>query len=232
MNYLKVYCNLIRKAENRTPPEGCVERHHTFPKGIFGDNNRIVVLTPREHYIAHLLLEKIYIKRYGVGNENTRKMTFTCFMMRNRSEKYNSNLYEKVRKRHIKNLKEKMKGEGNPRYGKPGCKGEKNGMYGRKRSGELNPRYGKKHKKESKDLISKTHKEKYKNGYVPPNLGKKLCEKQVLSMSKEFCVISPEGQIFRGINQREFARNHNIDQGGFNRLINGKHKYFKGWRKY
>jgi hypothetical protein len=119
MNYLKVYCNLIRKAENRTPPEGCVERHHTFPKGIFGDNNRIVVLTPREHYISHLLLEKIYIKRYGVGNENTRKMTLTCVMMRNRSEKYNSHLYEQVRVRYIENMKEKMKGEGNPSYGVP-----------------------------------------------------------------------------------------------------------------
>jgi len=36
MNYLKVYCNLIRKAENRTPPEGYTEKHHIFPKSIFG----------------------------------------------------------------------------------------------------------------------------------------------------------------------------------------------------
>jgi hypothetical protein len=119
MNYLKVYCNLIRKAENRTPPEGYTEKHHTFPKGIFGSNNRLVVLTAREHYISHLLLEKIYIKRYGVGNENTRKMTLTCVMMRNRSEKYNSHLYEQVRVRYIENMKEKMKGEGNPSYGVP-----------------------------------------------------------------------------------------------------------------
>ena len=109
MNYLKVYCNLIRKAENRTPPEGYTEKHHTFPKGIFGDNDRIVVLTPREHYITHLLLEQICIKRYGVGDKNTRKMTLACIMMRNRSEKYNSHLYEQVRKRHSENMKEKMK---------------------------------------------------------------------------------------------------------------------------
>jgi hypothetical protein len=39
MNYLKVYCNLIRKAENRTLPEGYVEKHHIFPISIFGNNN-------------------------------------------------------------------------------------------------------------------------------------------------------------------------------------------------
>ncbi len=107
MNYLKVYCNLIRKAENRTPPESFIERHYVFPKGIFGDNNRIVLLTPREHYITHLLLEKIYIKRYGVSDKNTKKMTLACVMMKNRSEKYNSHLYEQVRVRYIKNMKEK-----------------------------------------------------------------------------------------------------------------------------
>ena len=64
MNYLKHYCNLIGKAENRTPPEGYTEKHHTFPKSVFGKNNRVVVLTAREHYIAHALLERIYIKRY------------------------------------------------------------------------------------------------------------------------------------------------------------------------
>jgi hypothetical protein len=41
MNYLKHYCNLIRKAENRVPPEGYTEKHHTFPKSIFGKNNRV-----------------------------------------------------------------------------------------------------------------------------------------------------------------------------------------------
>ena len=31
MNYLKTYCSLIRKAENRDCPEGYVEKHHIFP---------------------------------------------------------------------------------------------------------------------------------------------------------------------------------------------------------
>ena len=99
MNYLKVYCNLIRKAENRTPPEGYTEKHHTFPISIFGKNNRVVVLTGKEHYIAHALLEKAFIKRYGIDNEKSRKMTYAFWMMRasqggKHNRYYNSTLYE------------------------------------------------------------------------------------------------------------------------------------------
>lgn len=72
MNYIKHYIKLIRKAQN-TVPEGYSEKHHVFPISIFGNNNFIVKLTGREHYISHALLEKIYIKRYGVNNKKTKK---------------------------------------------------------------------------------------------------------------------------------------------------------------
>jgi hypothetical protein len=108
MNYLKHYCNLIRKAENRTPPEGYTEKHHTFPKSIFGKNNRIVVLTAREHYIAHALLEKICIKRYGENHLKTRKMTHSHILMKGRGSRtevyYNSYLYEGAKRRNAKIL--------------------------------------------------------------------------------------------------------------------------------
>jgi len=158
MNYLKVYCNLIRKAENRTPPEDCIEKHHTFPKGIFGDNERIVVLTPREHYVAHLLLEQIYIKRYGIDDERTKKMTLACLLMRSRSEKYNSHLYEQIRKRHSENMKEKMKGEGNPSYGVP-CSEE--------RKQKIRERHlGRKASQEVRDKMSKTRRGKRRGTYL------------------------------------------------------------------
>jgi hypothetical protein len=121
MNYLKVYCNLIRKAENRTPPEGYTEKHHTFPKSIFGSNNRIVILTAREHYIAHALLERIYIKRCRLEHWKTKKMTHAFWFMNNQREKYyNSRLYEGIRirsntaniwlgKKHTEETKEKIR---------------------------------------------------------------------------------------------------------------------------
>ena len=111
MNYLKVYCNLIRKAENRTPPDGYTERHHTFPVSIFGKNNRVVVLTAREHYVAHALLEKICIQRYGLKDKRTIKMTYASWSMNNQKSNKdnlykNSILYEKVKMRYINSYKE------------------------------------------------------------------------------------------------------------------------------
>jgi hypothetical protein len=111
MNYLKVYCNLIRKAENRgytkkkAKEQGLyVEGHHTFPISIFDKNKRIVYLTAREHYIAHCLLEKIYLKRYGMGDWRTHKMIWAHIIMSGKNEfhqeKYlNSYLYEASRLR-------------------------------------------------------------------------------------------------------------------------------------
>jgi hypothetical protein len=116
MNYLKVYCNLIKNAENRTQPEGYTEKHHTFPVSIYGKNNRIVVLTAREHYIAHILLEKICIKRYGLYHYKTHKMNKAHCMMKSdkKSRYYNSYLFENARtRRSLQSC-----GEGNSMWGK------------------------------------------------------------------------------------------------------------------
>lgn len=105
MNYLKHYCNLIRKAEKRgytkkkaKEQNMYVEGHHTFPVSIFGKNKRIVYLTAREHYIAHALLEKAFIKRCGKENWKSKKMIYAFWRLNNESAKNtysNSYLYEK-----------------------------------------------------------------------------------------------------------------------------------------
>lgn len=186
MNHLRIYCNLIRKAENRTPPEGYIEKHHIFPVSIFGKNKRVVVLTAREHYIAHLLLEKIYIKRYGIDDDRTRKMTLACVMMRNRSEKYNSHLYEQVRKRYSDNMKERMKGENNPQYGK---RGKNCHNYGKSHSeeirkklserqkGEKNHNYGKSFSEETRRKMSEAQKGE-KNGMYGKSRSEESRKKQ------------------------------------------------------
>ena len=81
MNYLKSYLNLIRKAEARKKIDGYIERHHVFPVSIYGDNDRTVILTYREHFLAHLLLAKIFEKRYGNNDYRTRKMKCAIGMM-------------------------------------------------------------------------------------------------------------------------------------------------------
>jgi hypothetical protein len=112
MNYLKHYILLMRKAEKRgwTKKEQnakglYVERHHIFPVSLYGKNKRIVVLTAREHYVAHTLLEKAFVKRYGLHHNKTKKMTWAHIHMKYgvnslRSCSYvNSVLYEGVRVR-------------------------------------------------------------------------------------------------------------------------------------
>jgi hypothetical protein len=104
MNYLRTYCNLIRKAEKRgyTKKKAkelgvYVEGHHTFPKSIFGKNNRIVYLTAREHYVAHALLERICIQRYGKEHWKSKKMMYAFWCLNNQKTKntyLNSYFYE------------------------------------------------------------------------------------------------------------------------------------------
>jgi hypothetical protein len=67
----------MRKAEQRgwtKKSAPCyVEEHHVFIKAIFGENSRLVYLTAREHFIAHVLLWKACRKRYGKQHWKTAK---------------------------------------------------------------------------------------------------------------------------------------------------------------
>jgi hydroxymethylpyrimidine pyrophosphatase-like HAD family hydrolase len=180
MNYLKIYCNLIRKAENRTPPEGYTEKHHTFPKSIFRKNNRIVVLTGREHYIAHCLLERIYIKRYGIDDEKTKKMTIAFVLMKNRSKKYNSYLYESSKNRMSYHMKTRIISE------------ETRRKHSKSKSGENNYWYGKTLSEETKRKMSEANKgkkpynmtEETKRKMSEANKGKILSKETRSKMSK------------------------------------------------
>lgn len=77
MSYLGHYIKLMRKAEQRgwtKKSAPCyVEEHHVFIKAIFGENSRLVYLTAREHFIAHVLLWKACRKRYGKQHWKTAK---------------------------------------------------------------------------------------------------------------------------------------------------------------
>lgn len=64
MNYQRHYDLLIKKAQARTEVHGYAEKHHIIPKSLGGSNAKgnIVALTGREHFLAHMLLAKIYGK--------------------------------------------------------------------------------------------------------------------------------------------------------------------------
>ena len=59
MNYNKLYRRFI---ESRSQPIGYFEKHHILPKSLNGNNSKenLINLTAREHYIAHLILVRVY----------------------------------------------------------------------------------------------------------------------------------------------------------------------------
>lgn len=113
MNYFKHYSKLIRKSQSRTQPDVYCEKHHVFPTSIFGKNNLIAVLTAKEHYIAHLLLYKICLKRYGTEHRYTIKMARAWWMMT-----MSSNLHSRHTSRSFASARQAMaesfKGDKNP----------------------------------------------------------------------------------------------------------------------
>ena len=204
MNYLKHYCNLIRKAENRTPPEGYAEKHHTFPKSIFGKNNRLVVLTAREHYVAHALLEKVYIKRYGLKDKRTAKMISAVICMKGNNKYYNSFLYEQTRERFSFSLK-----------GIPKSKEHK-----KKMSDASKRRYEDVKEREKVSIHMKIfHKNVDMSGKRNGNYG----------TGYFYEIISPEGEIGYTNRLELFCEKNGFTRASFCRILSFKQNYHKGW---
>ena len=64
MNYQRHYDLLVEKARSRVKPK-IFEKHHVIPKCLGGSDEKenLICLTPSEHFVAHLLLAKIFNKR-------------------------------------------------------------------------------------------------------------------------------------------------------------------------
>ena len=151
MNYLKLYLRLIRKAEKRgwereTAPV-MTEKHHIFPRSIYGKdrggtNKRCVYLTLREHYVAHALLMKGFVKRYGIDHDKSAKMIYAFHMMNIMRDKIgypNSYLYETAREHYVNmriGRKRKPFSKIHMQRLIESAQKEKNNFYGRKHSKE------------------------------------------------------------------------------------------------
>lgn len=130
MNYKKIYNDIINRSKMRDIPTH-YESHHILPKCLGGPNTKsnIVKLTPREHFICHLLLTKMY------QGEQRQKMFFAFYRLSNRYKQKNSRFYETAKKQvklalskihsgktltaeHRLQIKKRTEGEKNPMYGK------------------------------------------------------------------------------------------------------------------
>lgn len=116
MNYEKIYYDLIKdrsrlQITRKMDKINYYEKHHIIPKCMGGPDNKenIIILTAREHFIAHALLVKMYPTNRKILN------AFIC-MKRNKSKNryINSNLYEKLKKYWV----ESNSGENHHLYGK------------------------------------------------------------------------------------------------------------------
>ena len=119
MNYRKIYINLIEK-RLIIHPLGYVEKHHIIPKSLGGSDNtfNIVNLTAREHFIAHLLLSKMYIEGslewIKMQKALIRMFSKNCIQERYSPSKWYAYVKEKVATaNHLNQL-----GKGNSQYGK------------------------------------------------------------------------------------------------------------------
>jgi hypothetical protein len=97
MNYISIYNNIISFAKNfnRSKSSGIFEKHHILPKCLGGTNEitNLVLLTPREHFVAHLLLWK---------NDKTNYKLFAplLYFKKNKHIK-NSRTFSEIRVQHI-----------------------------------------------------------------------------------------------------------------------------------
>jgi hypothetical protein len=219
MNYKQNYENYIKyvKTLNREKGDGIYyELHHIIPESLNGTNNNdnLVLLTAREHFLAHYLLCKIYF------GKQRKKMLF-AFLMLNKNpngETYiNSKLYERYRLEALKNwgqirkgthhsqeTKEKMS---KAKLGKYPSKETRDKMSDAKKKNPVNFWLGKHRDEETRDKISK------KKKGIPVGVGKKLSKEHRESISKvtknrkwwndgkgntKFCEISPGENWLKG----------------------------------
>ena len=169
MNYKRIYEDLVLRGKQREV-EGYIENHHIVPKCMGGtdDTDNLVKLTAREHFIAHVLLCKIY------PNSAKLLFAFNCMCNRwgkNRNAKRDyvikkSCVYERLKVEMREKLRERMSGENNPRYGKPAsnrgvpASEETRRKLSERFSGEKNPMYGKKRPKYIGEAVAKANRER------------------------------------------------------------------------
>ena len=158
MNYQNTYNSIIKNAKDRNWQKGDVvlETHHIIPRSCGGGNEKdnLVNLTPREHFVCHLLLVKLY-----EGTEFYTKMIRASVMMTRGS--VNSRIYQRIKQIHVENLRQQVISEKQKKAisiantGNKGRTGHKNNDNQRKANALVNGR-------KSRGIFTEREKESFK----------------------------------------------------------------------
>jgi hypothetical protein len=159
MNYIKIYNSITTKAKNlnrKKSKEQYYEWHHVLPKCLNGsDDDNLVLLTAKEHFICHHLLTKIYPKSSGIHLAYW--MMHVCKSGNQLRVNGTSTNYETAKKA-ISQIMTYRWSSSNPDNVNPNNytsrKGKNNGMFGVHRYGVDNPFHGRKHTSETKQKQS------------------------------------------------------------------------------
>ena len=151
MDYNKIYDNLVhsRKRLNRSKKDSTYyELHHIIPICLDGCKKckeNLVLLTAREHFLAHWLLSRIYSNNekiqyafwcmcIAINNEQSRKI-FSSIAYQEARVNYSAIQSKKLTNREgywKGKIREDRQGKNHPLYGKGyRQQGEKNPMYGK-----------------------------------------------------------------------------------------------------
>ncbi len=108
MDYQRIYNQLIERAQTRTL-KSYTEKHHIIPKCLGGNNDKenLVRLTPKEHFMCHRLLCKIYPKE----NKLKQALWLMSIQMKKKGVKVTSRVYEILKIEYINTVKGKPKSE-------------------------------------------------------------------------------------------------------------------------
>jgi len=155
MNYTKIYDNLIssRKTLNRKKKRDGVyyEKHHIIPKCFGGPNTKenLVLLTFKEHFLAHLLLVEMYEGK--AKNKMAYSLYRMCGVAKNNKRKIvSSRQYNLARTIFVENFS----GSNHPNFGKEVSKDTRDRMS----KSNKGKNKGKKHSQDTKNLISENRK--------------------------------------------------------------------------
>lgn len=154
MNYQRIYNQLIAGKESRVKTkENYFEKHHIVPRCLGGSNDKenLVLLTGREHFVAHLLLIKIHPKnhklRYAL-NAMLRSRDYQSRDLKSWEVGAAKKLYAEARSEKGKLLL----GEKNPNFGNHWTDEQKKALSAKKKGQGL----GRKHSADTIEKCSQT----------------------------------------------------------------------------